>query len=570
MKIFRNFICIQFFIGIIFLFSACSLVGVNIYHSTPKRPFKYPGFTIKDTLRGQLNSFRSCYDVYYYNLNVDFNFHKKEISGFVDIYFNTLNSFDTLQIDLYDNLSLDSILFENRKLNFYRRYNAVFVLMDRKINFPEKEKITVFYHGKPKVAKRPPWEGGFVWGKDKNRKPWIAVACEVDGASLWWPVKDHLSDEPDSMSMSFTIPAGLSCISNGHMIDSISKNGITTFRWKVTYPINSYDATFYIGDFRHFSIPYKGEDTAFDLDFYSLPYHLDSARSQFKQSVDVLKFYESTYGPYPWPRDGYKLIESPYEGMEHQTAIAYGNGFKNMFGFIDYIILHESAHEWWGNSVTVPDYAEVWIHEGFASYSEALYLESRIGHDTYLNYINFFSILIRNKRPVIGPHDVNYWDYKDVDVYMKGALTLHTLRNTISNDSMFFDILRTFYNRHKYKFAVTHDFIDLVNEKTGKDYTSFFTQYLYDRTCPVLQWEYNYEPKTGNGELFYRWSNISTDFTIPIIVNTDLKSIIIYPARKVQKIEFKNNNFQLNTEKSYIAMRRTGKLKKIMIAESGN
>lgn len=540
------------------LISACSITGLNIYHKTPKRAFKYPVFTLKDTLRGQLNHYRSCYDVYFYNLNVDIEFKTKTISGNVDIYFNTIKNFDTLQIDLYQNISLDSILCENSKLPFYRKYDAVFVLMGHQVIAAEKMKISVYYHGKPKIAAKPPWEGGFVWSKDKNGKPWIGVACEQEGACLWWPVKDHLSDKPDSMMLNFTIPSGLMCVSNGHLIDSVPNNRKTIFRWKVTYPINSYNATFYIGDFRHFTIPYKSLDTTFNLDFYVLPYNLDKAREHFAQTTAILQYYESIYGPYPWPRDGYKLIESPYQGMENQTAIAYGNGYKNLANLFDHIILHESAHEWWGNSVNVPDYAEIWIHEGFASYSEALYAEHIYGLKIYLNLIRFYSYIIQNKKPVIGPHDVNYWDYKDGDVYMKGALMLHTLRNTLSNDSLFFDIIKSFYNLNKYKTVVTQNFVDMVNQKTRKDYTWFFMQYLYDRKCPELIWQFSNNKDKNKNELSYKWSNVASDFSIPVKIQNDSTTTIIWPTLKLQKIDLppENSTIKLNVDESYISLKR--------------
>ncbi len=284
---------------------------------------------------------------------------------------------------------------------------------------------------------------------------------------------------------------------------------------------------------------------------------LDIAKNHFKQASDILHFYESVYGPYPWPRDGYKLVESPYEGMENQTAIAYGNNYKNILHLFDYIILHESAHEWWGDSVTVPDYAEVWIHEGIATYSEALYVEHVLGRQAYLKYVNFFSLYIRNKRPVVGPHDVNYWDYKDIDVYLKGAIMLHTLRNTLANDSVFFDIMKSFYNLHKYKFAVTGDFIDLVNKKTCNNYKWFFNQYLYNRTCPELQWQLNFNPDKKTNEFHFRWSNTSEDFSIPIKIQTETQTIIIKPTTKFQTIDLSNDNsVRINTDLSYIALKR--------------
>ena len=406
----------------------------------------------------------------------------------------------------------------------------------------------------------------FVWKKDKTGNSWIGVSCEVDGASLWWPVKDHLSDEPDSMVMNYTVPEGLQCVSNGHLMDSTTKAGRTTYKWKVTYPINSYNATFYIGKFSHFSIPYYGIDTSFNLDFYVLPKNLEIAKKHFKQTLDILKLYEYKYGPYPWPRDGFKLVESPFEGMEHQTSIAYGNGYKTYMGLFDYIILHETAHEWWGNSVTVPDYAEVWIHEGFATYSEALYVEELKGHKGYLDYLNFYAMLIKNKRPVVGPHDVNYWEYTDTDVYLKGALTLHTLRNSIGNDSLFFDILKSFYNDHKYSFAVTTDFINLVNSKTGNDYITFFKQYLYNRTCPELQWEYFYDAKKDTNVLVYRWSNAIEGFSIPIRVKIGKRIFNVRPTNKIQKSYFpKEKGITINSESSYIAQKRTHKFKPLKI-----
>jgi aminopeptidase N len=354
-----------------------------------------------DSLRGKLNNFRSCYDVYFYNLDIDININSKSIAGFVDIYFSVVNDFDTMQIDLYPNMSLDSIVFEKKNLHFNRVYGAVFVLFEKHLTTNEKAKIRVYYHGKPVIAKKPPWEGGFVWKKDKNKNPWIGVACEVAGASLWWPVKDHLSDKPDSMKLNFTVPAGLMCVSNGHMVDSVPLMNKTKYTWKLTYPVNSYNATLYIGKFSHFSMPYQGADTSFNLDFYVIPQHLEKAKEHFLQVQSILHFYESAFGPYPWPKDGYKLVESPYEGMENQTAIAYGNNYNNFINAFDQIILHETAHEWWGNSINVPDYAEVWIHEGMATYAEAMYTEHNYGHNFYLSYLKFYALLIRNKKTVV-------------------------------------------------------------------------------------------------------------------------------------------------------------------------
>lgn len=576
---------------IIFAFLAQSLisctvlgpiVGFNFSHKTPKRAGIYPKFTEKDSLRGSIGKYRKNYDVTFYDLNIDVNPEKQYIKGFVDIYFTALSDLDKIQIDLYDNMKINNISFESGELKYTRKYNAVFVSFDNKIAQGNKAKIRVFYEGVPIIAKNPPWECGFVWKKDDNNNPWIGVACEVYGASLWWPLKDVLYDEPDSMALSITIPEGLFCVSNGLLIKHEKTGNQEMFTWKTRYPINTYDATIYIGDFRHFSIPYVNDKESFKLDFYVLPYHYELAKEHFKQAVDIVKFYESVYGEYPWAKEDYKLVEAPYEGMENQTAIAYGNGYKNgpLIPNVDYIILHESAHEWWGNSVTAKDYAECWLHEGFATYSEALYDEHINGYYAYLNYLTIYSWMIKNKNPVIGPYDVNYWNEKDTDPYMKGALTLHTLRNLINNDSLFFKIIKTFYQKKKYSIAETKDLINVVNNMTGNDYTWFFKQYLYDRVCPQLEWNVRYNKKVQAYELLYKWDNVGDEFKLPVTVHADGKDVLIYPSVQLQAMKLKssitpaplkpysftpyvkdNEYFYLNTNCSYIALKQNHHLK---------
>jgi aminopeptidase N len=543
--------------------TSCSLAGLNISRSTPRKAFKYPEFSANDYLRGALNKYRSCFDVKFYSLNVDVNIEKKSIVGRVDIDYIALNNFDTLQIDLYKNMQIDSIVSNNNKLSYYRTYNAVFVIAVNPILTGEKGSIQVYYHGKPTIASKPPWEGGFVWSKDDSKNPWIGVACEVAGASLWWPCKDHLSDEPDSMHINISVPQGLFCVCNGQLADSITYNNKTTYKWRVNYPINTYNATLYIGKYSHFSQSYQGIDTVFNLNYYVLPYNLEKAKNHFKQVDNILGVFEQKFGEYPWPNDGFKLVESPYAGMEHQSAIAYGDSYKNRYGLFDYIILHETAHEWWGNSITVADYADVWLQEGFATYSEAIYVEQTRDYNTYINYLNVYSWFVKNKRPVIGPFNVNYWDYKDGDVYFKGALTLHTLRNIIDNDSVFFDIIHTFYNKFKYKIVCTNDFISIVNEKMGSDYNWFFKQYLYNRTCPELVYKFSYSSRSGSNVLYYKWNNLDADFQLPVNIECDGTKNLIFPTREWQRLDFPKTfkEIYVNPNNSYIAQKRVKKLK---------
>lgn len=541
------------FFLLLLLIASCSIIGINLKRKAPGRAGKYPAFTEKDSLIGYLNQNRACYDVYYYNLNISFSPEHKTIKGYVDIHFSILKNTSVIQVDLNKNMTIDEVQSGSEKLNYKRRYDAVVITFNKSLNVNDKSNIRIYYHGKPVRAKRPPWEGGVVWKKDKRKNPWAGVACEQIGARLWWPLKDHISDEPDSVLLNFTIPTGLYCVSNGRLISRVRPDNKTeTFTWKITYPVNSYNITFYIGDYVNFTIPYDSIPMH-DLDFYVLRNNLDKAKNHFKQAKDILQFYETIYGPYAFFNDGYKLVESPYEGMEHQSAIAYGNGYKNnTFGY-DYIILHETAHEWWGNAVSVKDYSDIWLHEGFATYSEALFLEKQQGYERYINYINFYAILVANKKPMVGPRDVNYWDYHDSDPYMKGALTLHSLRSTIGNDKVFFDILRSFYTRFTYKTVSSGDFINVVNEHTKSNYDWFFKQFLYNRKPAKLTYRIIKNKEGDDGRLIYKWTDTDSDFIMPVDVNDINGSIIrLYPTAKEKTYVIKNlKAFSINNQAFY-------------------
>jgi aminopeptidase N len=546
-------------LAIAFIVSACSVIGLNIKHKTPRRAAVYPVFTEKDTLRGSITPLRKNNDVTFYHINLDVDIEQKSLKGNVEIRFTALEDLDTIQIDLYSNMIIDSILMNARQLKYKRKYNAVFVGMYQTIAEGLSSAITVYYHGNPQVAHRPPWEGGFVWKEDKNKKPLIGVACEEMGASVWWPVKDHIYDEPDSVKMRVTIPQDLFCVSNGTLKSREERGDRTTYNWETPYPVNTYDITINIADYRHFSIPYP-HNPLLKLDFYVLPDHVEEARTLFQNAVGVLEAYEYYFGEYPWIRDNYKLVESPFAGMEHQTAIAYGSGFKNN-RMNNYLIIHETAHEWWGNSVTAPDYAEVWLQEGFATYSEALYAERINGYDAYLSLLQLYSFFIKNKQPVVGPRDVNYWNYKDGDVYMKGALTLFSLRNAVNDDKLFFDIIKTFYQTHKYSTAHTSEFVSLVNEKTGQDYSAFFQQYLYHRECPNLEYT---SYKTGKNEycFAYKLSNTIPGFKMPIQVNVDGKTTKLTATDSLQYFYSPSDvSFDFQHQLYYCSGKKNGKLR---------
>lgn len=519
------------------LISSCGVLGVHFKVYNPKKEGTYPKETKQNKLLAETTKFRTCFDVYHNDINIEVVPSKKFISGKVKISAKAVNDFDTLQIDLYKNMKLKSVDFENQTLTYKREEGAIFVKMPRQIKSGESFSLTISYEGNPISAKRPPWDGGFVWKKDKDGNPWIGVACESEGSSLWWPSKDIMNDEADSTDVTITVPENLVAVSNGILKDTSSTADKKTFHWHISYPINNYNVTIYVGNFKLLHDTYASTTywKTTQLNHYVLPYNYEKAKIHFQQVKKHMAFYEKMFGEYPWQRDGFKLVESPYAGMEHQSAIAYGNGYKNDYqNLFDYIILHETAHEWWGNSVTAADLSDAWIHEGFASYCEALFVESISGYKEYLDYMYWQRITILNKRPVVRKREIRYFDYHDGDIYGKGSWILHTLRTTIANDSLFFDILKTFRTENHLKEIYSETFIDLVNKKTGKDYNWFFKQYLYKREAPFMEFCWT------DNTLFFRWKNTDNDFALPVKIKVKDKTITIYPTTKIQKIELSN------------------------------
>jgi aminopeptidase N len=505
-------------------------------------------FTAADTLRGALRPERTCYDVTFYDLNIDIDLKNKQIKGFNDLIFKATTDFSRLQIDLFENMQLTKITLGEENLTFERTYNAVFVNLP-----PQKKgntnKIRIFYEGTPIAAKNAPWDGGFSWKKDANGNDWAAVSCEGIGASLWYPCKDHLSDEPDSMGIHVTVPDTLQCISNGNLRSTKAiLDGKKQYNWYVSYPINNYNVTLNIGKYTHFSDIYTAKDGAkLNLDYYVMPYNLEKARKQFEQVKPMLAAYEYYFGKYPFWRDGYALVETPYLGMEHQSAIAYGNQY--MRGYLgrlipqdmnfDYIIIHESGHEYFGNSVSCADHAEMWLHESFTTYMEALYVEYTMSKADAVRYLNTQRAYIENKDPILAPKNVNFDDWDDSDQYYKGAMMLHTLRSIINNDRLWFDILKTFYQKQAYKTTYTEDFTRHVNAKTKRNFAPFFKQYLETIKTPTL--EYNLRQCGKKLILSYKWAENTTiaGFNMPIHIGKINHLKPIQPTNEWQHIRLK-------------------------------
>ncbi len=502
-------------------------------------------FTKADTLRGMLTPIRTCYDVTYYNLDVKVDPETKTVSGNNIIQFKVVTDFDKMQIDLVKNMKIAKIMFGEELLPFEREHDAVFIQFPEKLKTGSIEAIQVFYSGEPQSAKRPPWDGGFVWSKDEHGNPWVAVTVQGDGAYLWWPNKEHQSDEPDSMLISVTVPQGLMNISNGRLrMKAELSNGWTRWDWFISYPINNYNVTLNIGKYAHFDDIYTNDEGgALTLDYFVMPYNLEKAKKQFQEVKPMLACFEKFFGKFPFYRDGYKMVESPHLGMEHQTAIAYGNKYR--FGYkgkgsseigitFDFIIIHESAHEWWGNSVTSKDIADMWIHESFGAYAEALYVECRHGYAAGLKYQNAKKQDVRNNSPIIGHYDVNHRG--SGDMYPKGSLFLNTLRHVIDNDSLWFAIVLGIAEEFKYQTITTNDIVAFVNSKTGEDFSSMFDQYLKQTAIPEL--EISVTKKGDKVTARYRWKADVADFKMPIKVTTSKNKFeFIYPTAEWQTTE---------------------------------
>ena len=504
-------------------------------------------FTKKDSLRGELSNFRSCYDVTFYNISLTIDDVEKSIErSYNEIYFVAIDSFSKIQIDLFDNMEILYIDFEDESLNYSREFNAVFIDFPRKIMRGENVKIKVWYTGIPTVAKNPPWDGGFTWDEDLNGNPWIGVSCQGIGASLWWPCKDHQSDEPDSMRISIGVRKPLIAISNGNLIKQYSKwdfylkDTLNIFEWFVSYPINNYGFSINIGDYEHFNDVYIRNEDTLDLSYYVLPYNIEKASDHFKQVIPMLECFEYYFGNYPFSNDGFALVETPYLGMEHQSGIAYGNdflpGYKGNLSYtagldFDYIIVHEAGHEWWGNSITTNDIADMWIHEGFCTYSESLYVECMYGYESMIKYIKNQRKFIKNEDPIVCCYNVNYQG--SGDMYHKGSLILHTLRTIINNDELWFSILRSINTNFQYKTINGDDVINLIVEKSGIDFTSFFNQYLNESKLPEFQYKLVKEGR--HVSLLYRWDAVK-DFSVPMNVYTGKEYLVLSATAEWQEV----------------------------------
>jgi len=525
--------------------------------------------TKKNVLWGEYSKFRSNNDLLSYDLSIKVEPDKKYISGNNKIRFKMLKDGSTIQIDLYENLNIDKILHNKKPLKYTRNSNAVYIQFDNVLKTNSIEEIDFHYSGYPATTGR---FGCFTFKKDNLGKDWINTACQGSGSMVWWPTKDQQRDEVDKMVMRISVPSDLMDISNGRLINTrVLGDGYTQYIWLTNNPINNYSVSLNIGNYVHFGETLDN----LTLDYYVLKQDLAKAKKQFKQAKPMMVTYQKYFGEYPFIEDGYKLIQSPYSGMEHQSAVTYGNGFEN--GYIggigrgigrdwtgvgislkfDFIIIHETGHEWFGNSLTSNDFSDSWIHEGWCTYAEAVYVEDQFGYQDAIKYINGYKNKVENTYPLIGPPSVSHWPTSDI--YFKGALFINTLRHVINDDEKWWAGVKQYTTQFKKQNFYTTDVLNFFNEYYDYDFEKIFDQYLYFNNLPVL------EIQTENNTFKYRFESDVTGFEMPIAVNIDGIKEIITPSNNWQSKPF-NKEVKVYDDLYYINIKNINKNHKELLS----
>ena len=516
-----------------------------------------PAFTQDDTLRGSITPERAWWDLTFYNLKIKVDPTQRSISGSNEIRYKVLQPNQLLQIDLQPPMRIERVEQDGQALKVHQQgRNAYFIELQKSQAVGSQQSLTVWYSGKPQIAKHAPWDGGFSWSKDAAGQPFVATSCQGLGASVWWPCKDHMYDEPDSQAITVTVPQDLMDVSNGRLRRTTDNpDGTRTFEWEVKNPINNYGINVNIANYAYFADTLHGEKGVLTLDYYVLPENLEKAQVQFKQVKLMMRAFEHWFGPYPFYEDGYKLVEVPYLGMEHQSSVTYGNQYKN--GYLgrdlsgtgwglkwDFIIIHESGHEWFANNVTYRDIADMWIHEGFTNYSESLYTEYYFGKEAGAAYVRGTRDNIENRRPIIGIYEVN--SEGSTDMYYKGGNLLHTIRQIVDNDELWRSVLRGINRDFYHQTVTTKQIEEYISQKSGKSLQKVFDQYLRTTSIPTL--EYSLKKQ----QLIYRWTNCIPGFDMPVKVRIAAgKEVFIYPTTVLKTTTLaglKKNAFQVNQD----------------------
>lgn len=498
-------------------------------------------FSRADTLRGSITPERAWWDLNYYHLNVEIFPETKTIKGSNTVRYRVKTAHQILQIDLQQPLSIVQAIQDGQILETRKEGAAHFINLLKKQEPGNFEEITIVYEGQPKEAVRPPWDGGITWQKDQNGNHFIASSNQGIGSSIWWPSKDHPADEVDSMLISVTVPKDLINVSNGRL-RKVEKNAEkTTYHWFVSNPINDYGVNINIGDFAHFSEKYEGEKGSLDMDYYVLRDNLEIAKTHFLDARRTMEAFEHWFGPYPFYEDSYKLVEAPYLGMEHQSSVTYGNGYQNGYrgtdlsgtGWglkFDFIIIHESGHEWFANNITYQDVADMWIHESFTNYSESLFLDYYYGKEAGQEYVRGTRTKIENKLPIIGRYSVSHRG--SGDMYYKGGNMLNMLREILDDDEKWRGILRGMNEEFYHQTVTTRQVEDFLSQKSGLDLTAFFDQYLRNSSLPTLEYYFS-----DDHTLQYRWTNCIPIFDMPVDLYLGTEKIRVFPTTQWREMQ---------------------------------
>jgi aminopeptidase N len=519
----------------------------------PRAGAQDPAYTREDTLRGSITPERAWWDLAFYDLQLMVEPATKSLRGSNTIRFRALAAGQVLQVDLQPPMQVDKVVQGDRELTVKKvGVAAHLVTLAGPLAAGQQGEVVVHYSGKPRVARRPPWDGGFQWLKDEAGHDFISVSCQGQGASLWWPCKDIPYDEPDSLRLRVTVPQALTDVSNGRLRGvTQNPNQTRTFEWFVANPINNYGVNVNIGNYAHFADTLHGEGGVLTLDFYALPHNLEKAKAQFQQAKPMLRAFEHWFGPYPFYADGYKLVEVPYLGMEHQSSVTYGNNFGN--GYLgrdlsgtgwglkwDFIIIHESGHEWFANNITYRDVADMWIHEGFTNYSETLYTEYHFGKKAGSEYLIGLRRAIANDRPIIGDYGVN--QRGSGDMYFKGANLIHTIRQLFASDEAFRQALRGLNHQFYHQTVTTQQVEAFLSQHAGRDLARVFDQYLRDTRIPTLEYT------LAGRQLRYRWANCVPGLDLPVRVRPQGGSEyrLLYPTDQWQTTELAAPELELD------------------------
>ncbi|KFF04578.1 M1 family metallopeptidase [Flavobacterium reichenbachii] len=512
-------------------------------------------FTHQDTLRGSITKERAWWDLKYYHLDIKVNPKDKTITGSNTVRYTVLAANNKMQIDLQEPMQIYKVTQGGKEQKFTREGNAFFIELSADQKVGDTKEIIISFGGIPKEAIKPPWDGGITWKKDRNGKDFIASSCQGLGASVWWPCKDHMYDEVENMLISVNVPGDLTEVSNGRLKSvKKEKDGTKTFNWYVSNPINNYGVNINIGDYVNFSEKFKGEKGDLDCNYYVLRDNLAVAKEHFKDAPRMLKAFENWFGPYPFYEDSYKLVEAPYLGMEHQSSVTYGNGYKN--GYLgrdlsgtgwglkfDFIIIHESGHEWFANNITYKDIADMWIHESFTNYSESLFLEYYYGKDAGAEYVIGCRKIIQNDAPIIGHYDVN--NEGSSDMYPKGANMLHSIRQVVNDDAKWKSILRGLNKTFYHQTVTSKQIQDYINEQSGINFNRVFAQYLTTTQIPVFEYMFK------NGTFGYHWTNCVAKFDMPVRVKLNGVETWLKPTTEWQSEKTADETRKVEVDKDF-------------------